>query len=178
MIFTSNKSTVFEFVFHFMLRFFFQIMSDEQIFSQLKSFSINDLQSLLTFAGQSRTGKRYDLVENCFKLIKSSKTLRDKFDELANKRFGQGDLPTIPYPKDLKKNTHQQQLNIDIRFFPLTFNEDLCLISPPFPIPSIKQLPNGTQSLANFYFLLTAQQASGEKGKLNCCCCRSKIQSI
>lgn len=137
---------------------------DEQSLLQLKSLSINDLQLLLTYAGQSRTGKRYELIENCYTLIKSSKTIRDKFEELYNKRFGQGDMPTIPYPKDLKntlRTTHQQHLNIDVRFFPLTFNEELCLISQPHPIPPVKQLANGSQSLANFYFLLSAQQASG-----------------
>jgi hypothetical protein len=139
-------------------------LSDEQSLLQLKSLSITDLQLLLTFAGQSRTGKRYELIENCYTLIKSSKTIREKFEELYNKRFGQGELPTIPYPKDLKntlRTTHQQHLNIDIRFSPLTFNEELCLISQPHPVPPVKQLANGSQSLANFYFLLTAQQASG-----------------
>ena len=139
-------------------------LSDEQIILQLKSLSITDLQLLLTFAGQSRTGKRYDLIEHCYSLIKASKIIREKFDELYSKRFGQGDIPTIPYPKDLKntiRNTHQQHLNIDIRFVPLTFNEELCLISQPYPIPPIKQLANGSQTLVNFYFLLSAQQASG-----------------
>lgn len=139
-------------------------MSDEQILLQLKSLSIPDLQLLLTFAGQSRTGKRYDLMEHCYTLIKTSKFIREKFDELYNKRFGQGDVPTIPYPKDLKttiRNTHQQHLNIDIRFSPLPFNEEVCLISQPYPIPPIKQLANGSQTLVNFYFLLSAQQASG-----------------
>jgi hypothetical protein len=139
-------------------------LPDEQSLLQLKSLSINDLQLLLTFAGQSRTGKRYELIENCYTLIKSSKIIREKFEELYNKRFGQGEIPTIPYPKDLKntlRTTHQQHLNIDIRFLPLTFNEELCVISQPHPVPPIKQLANGSQSLANFYFLLTAQQASG-----------------
>jgi len=139
-------------------------LPDEQTLNQLKSLPINDLQLLLTFAGQSRTGKRYELIEHCYTLIKSSKTIREKFEELYNKRFGQGDIPTIPYPKDLKntlRTTHQQHLNIDVRFFPLTFNEELCLISQPHPVPPVKQLANGSQSLANFYFLLSAQQASG-----------------
>lgn len=139
---------------------------DEQILLQLKSLPITELQLLLTFAGQSRTGKRYDLIEHCFNLIKSSKIIREKFDELYNKRFGQGEMPTIPYPKDLKntiRTTHQQQhLNIDVRFIPLTFNEEVCLISQPYPVPPIRQLANGSQTLVNFYFLLTAQQASGE----------------
>jgi hypothetical protein len=139
-------------------------LSEEHYLIQLKSLPINDLQTLLTFAGQSRTGKRYELLEHCYTLIKSSKLIRDKFEELFNKRFGQGDIPTIPYPKEFKnisKTSHQQQLNIDIRFFPLTFNEELCIISQPHPIPPVKQLINGSQNLVNFYFLLSAQQASG-----------------
>jgi hypothetical protein len=141
-------------------------LSDDHYLVQLKSLSINDLQLLLTFAGQSRTGKRHELIEHCYTLIKSSKIIREKFEELYNKRYGQGDIPTIPYPKDLKntlKTTYQPQLNIDIRFFPLTFNEELCIISQSHPIPPVKQLPNGTQNLVNFYFLLSAQQASGLK---------------
>jgi hypothetical protein len=140
--------------------------SDEQSLLQLKSLPITDLQLLLTFAGQPRTGKRYELLEHCYALIKSSKIIREKFEELYNKRFGQGDIPTIPYPKDVKntlKTTHQQQLNIDIRFFPLTFNEEICVIYQPNPIAPVKQLANGSQSLVNFYFLLSAQQASGLK---------------
>ena len=139
-------------------------LSDEHYLIQLKSLPIHDLQILLTFAGQSRTGKRYELMEHCYTLIKTSKTIREKFDELYNKRFGQGELPTIPYPKDIKtRTTHTQQLNIDIKFIPLTFNEELCMISQPYPISPIKQLPNGAQNLVNFYFLLSAQQASGLK---------------
>ena len=149
---------------------------DEQILLQLKSLSITELQLLLTFAGQSRTGKRYDLIEHCFNLIKSSKIIREKFEELFNKRFGQGEMPTIPYPKDLKntiRTTHQQQhLNIDVHFIPLTFNEEVCLISQPYPIPPIKQLANGSQTLVNFYFLLTAQQASGETREKEKCSMR------
>jgi len=144
-------------------------LPDEHYLLQLKSLPINDLQVLLTFAGQSRTGKRYELLEHCYTLIKSSKIIRDKFEELYNKRFGQGDVPTIPYPKDLKntlRTTHQQQLNIDIHFFPLTFNEELCMIYQPHPIPSTKLLANGSQNLVNFYFLLSAQQASGLKKEL------------
>ena len=53
-------------------------LTDEQHFSQLQSLSINDLQTLLTFAGQSRTGKRQDLLDRCQSLIKSSITIREK----------------------------------------------------------------------------------------------------
>jgi hypothetical protein len=144
-------------------------LSDEQRYLQLQSLPINDLQTLLTFAGQSRTGKRVELVEKCQALIKSSTTIREKCEELYNKRFGQGDLTTIPYPRDSTntlRSTHHhlhsnQQQNIDIRFAPFTFNEDLCVISPPHTVASAKQSANGPQSLVNFYFLLTAQQASG-----------------
>lgn len=137
-------------------------ITDENYFLQLKSLPINDLQLLLTYAGQSRTGKRYELIEHCYTLIKSSKLIREKFDELYNKRFGQGDLMTIPYPKNLSKTTHQQQpLSFDRQFVPLTFNEEICTISHSNLISPSKQLPNGSHNLINFYFLLTAQQASG-----------------
>jgi hypothetical protein len=145
----------------------FQIMTNftnEHYLLLLKSLPVNDLQLLLTFAGQSRTGKRHELLEHCSNLIKTSKMIREKSEELYNKRFGQGDLPTIPFPRDFKslsKTKHQQHLNIDIRFFPLTFNEELYIISQSYPIPPVKQMPNGSQALVNFYFLLTAQQASG-----------------
>lgn len=144
--------------------------SEEHYVLQLKSLPINDLQLLLTYSGQSRTGKRHELLERCYTLIKSSKLIRDKLEELYNKRFGQGDLPTIPYPHDSKNPlripshhlpSHQQQLNIDIRFFPFTFNEEICMISPPNPIPPVKHISNESQTLVNFYFLLSAQQASG-----------------
>ncbi len=59
-----------------------------------------------------------------------------------------------------------QQQNIDIRFAPFTFNEDLCVISPAHTVPSSKQVASGPQSLVNFYFLLTAQQASGLRIRL------------
>lgn len=140
-------------------------MSHEQYLQQLKSLSINDLQLLLTYAGQSRTGKRYELIEHCYTLIKSSKLIQEKFEELYNKRCGQGDTVTIPYPKDLKnhsqKTQQQQQINHERQFIPLTFNEDICTISHSNLISPSKQLPNGLHTLANFYFLLTAQQASG-----------------
>lgn len=150
----------------------FQIMNnltDEQRFSQLQSLPINDLQTLLTFAGQSRTGKRQDLVDRCHSLIKSSITIREKCEELHNKRFGAGDKLTIPYPKDTTNTSRQphhhshanQQSNIDVRFAPFTFNEDLCVVSPPHIVQSAKQSANGPQSLVNFFFLLSAQQASG-----------------
>ncbi|CAF1034783.1 unnamed protein product [Rotaria sp. Silwood1] len=144
-------------------------LSDEHYVLQLKSLSINDLQLLLTYSGQSRTGKRHELLERCYLLIKSSKLIRDKLDELYNKRFGQGDLPTIPYPQDLKNTVktthhhlpiHQQPANVDIHFLPLTFNEELCVISPPYPVPPVKHTTNESQNLLNFYFLLSAQQAS------------------
>ena len=148
----------------------------ESYLLQLKSLPVNDLQSLLTFAGQSRTGKRHELLDRCHSLVQSSKMTRDKFEELYNKRFGQGDLPTIPYPKDLKntfktahhhlQTHHQQQLNIELHFSSLTFNEELFMISPPCPIPPVKQLNNDSQSLANFYFLLSAQLASGLTTKI------------
>jgi len=146
-------------------------LTDEQHFSQLQSLSINDLQTLLTFAGQSRTGKRQDLLDRCQSLIKSSITIREKCEELHNKRFGSGDKATIPYPKDAtntSRPTHHHshanhQSNIDVRFAQFTFNEDLCVISPPHIVPSAKQSANGPQSLMNFHFLLTAQQASGGK---------------
>ena len=80
-------------------------LPDEQAVLQLKSLPITDLQLLLTFAGQSRTGKRHELIEHCYTLIKSSKNIREKFEELYNKRFGPGDLQTIPYPRDHKKYT-------------------------------------------------------------------------
>ena len=145
--------------------------SDEQRFIQLQALPINDLQTLLTFGGQSRTGKRNELIDRCLALVKSSKIIREKCDELHNKRFGHGELPTIPYPKDSTNtprtgNHHShsnQQQNIDVRFAPFTFNEDLCVISPPHTVASAKQGANGPQSLVNFYFLLTAQQASGKK---------------
>ena len=145
--------------------------SDEQRFIQLQALPINDLQTLLTFGGQSRTGKRTELIDRCLALVKSSKIIREKCDELHNKRFGHGELPTIPYPKDSTNtprtgNHHShsnQQQNIDVRFAPFTFNEDLCVISPPHTVASAKQGANGPQSLVNFYFLLTAQQASGKK---------------
>ncbi|CAF0997018.1 unnamed protein product [Rotaria sordida] len=143
-------------------------LTDEQRYLQLQSLPINDLQTLLTFAGQSRTGKRQELVDRCHALMKSSMVIREKCDELHNKRFGQGEKPTIPYPRDSTntlRTTHHhlhsnQQQNVEIRFAPFTFNEDLCVISPPHAIAPSKQSANGTQSLANFYFLLTAQQAS------------------
>lgn len=144
-------------------------LTDEQRFLQLQSLPINDLQTLLTFAGQSRTGKRNELLERCHTLIKSSKLIREKCEELHNKRFGQGELPSIPYPKDSTNtiraahhhsHTHQQT-SIEINFSPFTFNEDLCVILGPSNVPPAKQAPNGSQSLVNFYFLLTAQQASG-----------------
>lgn len=144
-------------------------LSEEQRYQQLQALPINDLQTLLTFAGQSRTGKRQELIDRCHASMKTSMLVREKCEELHNKRFGPGDKPTIPYPRDSTntvRNAHphlhsNQQSNIDIRFAPFTFNEDICVISPPHTIPSSKQAPNGTQSLANFYFLLTAQQASG-----------------
>ncbi|UJR25613.1 hypothetical protein I4U23_006965 [Adineta vaga] len=144
-------------------------LTDEQRFIQLQSLPINDLQTLLTFAGQSRTGKRQELIERCHNLIKSSIPIREKCEELHNKRFGQGDKPTIPYPRDstntIRTGQHpmhtNQQQNIDIRFAPFTFNEDLYVISPPHTVASAKQSTNGPQSLINFYFLLSAQQASG-----------------
>jgi hypothetical protein len=145
-------------------------LTDEQRFSQLQSLPINDLQTLLTFAGQSRTGKRHELIERCHTLMKSSKIIREKCEELHNKRFGHGDLPTIPYPRDstntLRPAHHHhshshQQANIDVSFLPFTFNEDICVISPPYTVAPGKQAANGTQSVVNFYFLLTAQQASG-----------------
>lgn len=154
--------------------FVFQIMShltDEQRYLQLQSLPINDLQTLLTFAGQSRTGKRQELMDRCHSLVNSSITIREKCEELHNKRFGQGEKVTIPYPRDatntLRTGNHQhlhsnQQVNVDIRFAPFTFNEDLCVISPPHAVPPSKQTPNGPQSLVNFYFLLSAQQASGK----------------
>jgi hypothetical protein len=144
-------------------------LTDEQRYLQLQSLPINDLQTLLTFAGQSRTGKRQELIDRCHSLIKSSITIREKCEELHNKRFGQGEKITIPYPRDSTntlRTTHHhlhsnQQQNIDIRFAPFTFNEDLCVISPPHTVASAKQSANGPQSLVNFYFLLSAQQASG-----------------
>jgi hypothetical protein len=151
-------------------------LPDEHYLVQLKSLPINDLQLLLTFAGQSRTGKRHELLEHCYALIKTSKIIREKFEELYNKRFGQGDIPTIPYPRDLKNtlktthhhsHLHQQQSNIDIHFLPFTFNEELCIVSQPQPIPPMKHLPNGSQGLVNFYFVLSAQQASGLNKELN-----------
>lgn len=143
--------------------------TDEQRFLQLQSLPINDLQTLLTFAGQSRTGKRHELIDRCHGLMKTSKIIREKCEELHNKRFGHGELPTIPYPKDatntMRPNQHHshshQQTNLDINFAPFTFNEDLCTISHPHTVASAKQAANGPQSLVNFYFLLTAQQASG-----------------
>jgi hypothetical protein len=144
-------------------------LTNEHYHLLLKALPVNDIQLLLTYAGQSRTGKRQELLEQCSNLIKTSKIIREKCEELYNKRFGQGDLPTIPYPRDLKnlsKTIHQQHLNLDIHFLPLTFNEELCIISQSYPIPPVKQMPNGAQALVNFYFLLTAQQASGLKIKL------------
>lgn len=149
-------------------------LTDEQRYLQLQALPINDLQTLLTFASQSRTGKRQELIDRCQTLMKSSITLREKCEELHNKRFGQGDKPTIPYPKDstntLAKGHHQvhsnQQQNIDIRFAPFTFNEDLCVIYPPHTVASAKQSTNGPQSAVSFYFLLSAQQASGEIERL------------
>ncbi len=149
-------------------------LTDEQRYLQLQSLPINDLQTLLTFAGQSRTGKRQELIDRCHSLIKSSITIREKCEELHNKRFGQGEKVTIPYPRDSTntlRTTHHhlhsnQQQNIDIRFAPFTFNEDLCIISPPHTVASTKQPANGSQSLVNFYFLLSAQQASGLKCNL------------
>ena len=147
-------------------------LTDEQRYLQLQSLPINDLQTLLTFAGQSRTGKRQELMDRCHSLVNSSITIREKCEELHNKRFGQGEKPTIPYPRDATNtlrtgNNHQhlhsnQQVNVDIRFAPFTFNEDLCVISPPHAVPPSKQTANGPQSLVNFYFLLSAQQASGK----------------
>lgn len=148
--------------------------TDEQRFLQLQSLPINDLQTLLTFAGESRTGKRPELIDRCHALIKKSKIIREKCDELHNKRFGSGELPTIPYPKD-STNTmrpshhhHSHHGNIDVTFQPFTFNEDLCVISPPYTVAPAKQTANGTQSLVSFYFLLTAQQASGSKQNKTC----------
>jgi hypothetical protein len=144
-------------------------LTDEQLYLQLQSLPINDLQTLLTFAGQSRTGKRQELIDRCQNLIKTSITIREKCEELHNKRFGTGERITIPYPRDstntIRTSHHQlhsnQQQNIDVRFSPFTFNEDLCVISAPHTVASAKQSANGPQSLVNFYFLLTAQQASG-----------------
>jgi hypothetical protein len=136
-------------------------LTDEHYLLQLKSLPINDLQLLLTYAGQSRTGKRQELLEHCYTLIKSSKIIRDKFEELYNKHFDQGDIPTIPYPEDSKNLLNTKQANIDIRFVPFIFNEELCLISPPHVVPPVKQVPNGSQVLVSFYFLLSIQQASG-----------------
>ncbi|CAF1297088.1 unnamed protein product [Rotaria magnacalcarata] len=143
-------------------------LTEEQHYVQLQALPINDLQTLLTFAGQSRTGKRQELIDRCHASLKASMIIRGKCEELHNKRFGLGDKQTIPYPRDSTntvRNTHlhlhaNQQTNIDICFTPFTFNEDICVISPPHAIASSKQAVNGTQSLANFYFLLTAQQAS------------------
>lgn len=146
-------------------------LTEEHYLLQLKSLPINDLQLLLTYSGQSRTGKRHELLEKCYALIKTSKLIRDKLEELYNKRFGQGDVLSIPYPQDSKntsrptQNPHlhpnQQASNINLNFVPLTFNEELCTISPPYPIKAVKQLTNESQALVNFYFLLSAQQASG-----------------
>ena len=143
--------------------------TDEQRFLQLQSLPINDLQTLLTFAGQSRTGKRHELIDRCHGLMKASKIIREKCEELHNKRFGHGELPTIPYPKDATNTTRpnhhhphsHQQSNLDINFAPFTFNEDLCTISPPHTVAAAKQAANASQPPVNFYFLLTAQQASG-----------------
>ncbi|CAF1007176.1 unnamed protein product, partial [Adineta ricciae] len=56
---------------------------------------------------------------------------------------------------------HNNQLqNLDIRFAPFTFNEDVCVISPPHTVGSTKQSTNGPQYSVNLYFLLSAQQAS------------------
>jgi hypothetical protein len=149
-------------------------LTDEQRYLQLQTLPINDLQTLLTFAGQSRTGKRQELIERCHSLMKTSITIREKCEELHNKRFGQGEKATIPYPRDstntMRTTPHHlhanQQQNIDIRFTPFTFNEDLCVISPAHTVASAKQSVNGPQSLVNFYFLLSAQQASGLRIKL------------
>ncbi|CAF1044545.1 unnamed protein product [Adineta steineri] len=143
-------------------------LTDEQHYQHLQSLPINDLQTLLTFAGQSRTGKRQELIDRCHVLIKSSITIREKCEELHNKRHGLGEKQTIPYPRDstntLRTGHHQmhsnQHQNIDIRFAPFTFNEDLCVISTPHTVASSKQSSNAPQSLVNFYFLLSAQQAS------------------
>lgn len=146
-------------------------ITEEQRYLQLQALHINDLQTLLTFAGQSRTGKRQDLIDRCSVLIKSSHLIREKCDELYNKRVGPGEKPSIPYPRDttntMRTGQHQthshQQSNIDVRFAPFTFNEDLCVISPPHTVPPSKQTVNGSQSMVNCYFLLSAQQASGSK---------------
>lgn len=143
---------------------------DEHALARLYSLPIQDLQSLLTFAGESRAGKHRDLVERCYTAMKSSMVVQNKFDELYNHRFGQGSSMTIPYPRDSKSFSRSNpsmsnQANIDICFLPLTFNEELAVISPAHRIPAVKATVDNSSASYNFFFLLTAQHASGQKNK-------------
>ncbi|CAF4273957.1 unnamed protein product, partial [Rotaria magnacalcarata] len=61
----------------------------------------------------------------------------------------------MPYPHDSKSasritshnvHSHQQPLNVDIHFLPFTFNEEMCVISPPNPIPPVKHVSNESQT--------------------------------
>lgn len=141
-------------------------VTDEQSLGQLRALPIHDLQSLLTFAGQSRTGKHQELIERCYAFVKSSVSIQEKLDELYNHRYGPGDLATIPYPRDLisLSRTAQQQSQgsiVDVRFQPLTFNEELSLVSPAHRILPVKPPSDMSRTFVNFYFHFTAQQASG-----------------
>lgn len=142
-------------------------MRDEHAFARIYSLPIQDLQSLLTFAGQSRTGKHQDLIDRCYVAMKSSLNIQKKFDELYNHRFGQGSSMTIPYPRDSTNITRTNSTvpmysNRDVCFIPLTFNEELAVISPAQPIPPVKSTNENPSASFSFYFHLTAQQASGQ----------------
>jgi hypothetical protein len=143
-------------------------IADERSLGQLRSLPIHDLQSLLTFAGQSRTGKQQELIERCYAFVKSSISIQEKLDELYNHRYGPGDLATIPYPRDLigLARTAQQQSQasiLDVRFQSLTFNEELALVSPAHRVLPVKPPSDMSRAFVNFYFHFTAQQASGLK---------------
>ena len=143
-------------------------ITDEQFLRQLSSLPIHDLQALLIFAGQSRNGKHQELIERCYAFVKSSISIQEKLNELYNHRYGPGDLATIPYPRDLpslSRPAQQQQQSslLDVRFQPLTFNEELSLVSPAHRILPVKPPSDMSRTFVNFYFLFTAQQASGSK---------------
>ncbi|CAF1594452.1 unnamed protein product, partial [Didymodactylos carnosus] len=155
-------------------------MTDERRINLLQLLSINDLQQLLTFVNSSRSGKRHELVERCIQILKSTSIIntqfRDKIDELYNKRFEQGDMVTIPYPRDttnqnqirqhhqIGTHTNSGQLDHDIKFAKFTFNEDLCQISPCMQILPTNQLQQAShlnkQTHVSFCFILNVQQAS------------------
>ena len=132
---------------------------DEQTLRQLRLFPPHDLQSLLTFAGQSRNGKQQDLIERSYLAVKSSINIREKFEELYNHRFGYGELTSIAYPRYSNNDSHIS--NVDIRFLPLIFNEELAVVLPVHRILPVRPIADLPSTFETLYFLFTAQQASG-----------------